>query len=261
MGPLFACVDLFFRRYKLPGKKGGPSLVWERKRILVVDDETDIVELIAYNLALEGYEIRKAGDGETALAIIRAEKPALMILDLMLPGIKGLDVCRAVRRDRATEAIPIIMLTAKGEDTDKVVGLEMGADDYMTKPFSVRELTARVRAVLRRSESRPHREAEPVETFAAGHIFLDYAACTVAVAGKKIELGPTEYRLLTFFTRHPGRVYSRDQLLERVWGDETFVEPRTVDVHISRLRAAIEKDKENPEYILTVRGLGYKFAR
>jgi len=245
----------------LPGKKGGLPLVLERKRILVVDDETDIVELIAYNLALEGYEIRKAGDGETALAIIRKEKPALIILDLMLPGIKGLDVCRAVRRDRATEAIPIIMLTAKGEDTDKVVGLEMGADDYMTKPFSVRELTARVRAVLRRSESRPHREAEPVETFAAGDIFLDYAACTVAVAGKKIELGPTEYRLLTFFTRHPGRVYSRDQLLERVWGDETFVEPRTVDVHISRLRAAIEKDKENPEYILTVRGLGYKFAR
>jgi len=232
----------------------------DKQMILVVDDEKDIVELVAYNLAQEGYEIRKAYDGEAALAMIRAEKPALVILDLMLPGIKGLDVCRAVRRDRATETIPIIMLTAKGDDLDKVIGLEMGADDYMTKPFSVRELTARVRAVLRRWQFRPDPEAEAPETFSFHELRLDYAACTVTVGGKRVDLGPTEYRLLTFFTRHPGRVYSREQLLDRVWGDETFVEPRTVDVHISRLRAAIEKDKDNPGYILTVRGLGYKFA-
>ncbi len=229
-------------------------------KIFVVDDEKDIVELVAYNLEAEGYDVMKAGDGETALATIRNEKPDLIILDLMLPGIKGLDVCRAVRRDRVTEAIPIIMLTAKGDDLDKVIGLEMGADDYVTKPFSVRELTARVRAVLRRGGTRSGPPDEAPETFSFHELRLDYAACTVSVAGERVDLGPTEYRLLTFFTRHPGRVYSREQLLDRVWGDETFVEPRTVDVHISRLRAAIEKDKDNPEYILTVRGLGYKFA-
>jgi phosphate regulon transcriptional regulator PhoB len=231
-----------------------------RKSILVVDDEKDIVALVAYNLEQEGYRVLAAADGEKALTVIKNERLDLVILDLMLPGIKGLDICRIIRRQPETEWLPVIMLTAKGEDLDKVIGLEMGADDYITKPFSVRELVARVRAVLRRGEARKGAVQTESETFSFRDLHLDYAACTVAVAGKKVILGPTEYRLLTFFTRHPGRVYSRDQLLERVWGDETFVEPRTVDVHISRLRGAIEQDKDNPEYILTVRGLGYKFG-
>jgi phosphate regulon transcriptional regulator PhoB len=230
------------------------------KSILVVDDEKDIVDLVAYNLEKEGYKVLTASDGEKALAVIKKEKLDLVVLDLMLPGIKGLDICRIIRRYPETEWLPVIMLTAKGEDLDKVIGLEMGADDYITKPFSVRELVARVRAVLRRAEARKGPVQDEEEPYSFLNLHLDYAACAVTVAGKKVELGPTEYRLLTFFTRHPGRVYSRDQLLERVWGDETFVEPRTVDVHISRLRGAIEEDKDNPEYILTVRGLGYKFG-
>ena len=234
----------------------------KKKRILVVDDEKDIVDLVAYNLEKEGYEVLTAGDGEKALTVIKSDKLDLVVLDLMLPGIKGLDICRIIRRNHETEWLPVIMVTAKGEDMDKVVGLEIGADDYITKPFSIRELMARVRAVLRRAETRkgPAQDADAPETFSFRELQLDYGACAVAVAGRKVQMGPTEYRLLTFFTRHPGRVYSRDQLLDRVWGDETFVEPRTVDVHISRLRGAIEKDKDNPEYILTVRGLGYKFG-
>ncbi len=231
-----------------------------RKCILVVDDEKDIVDLIAYNLEKEGYEVLTAGDGEKALAVIKNGKLDLVVLDLMLPGIKGLDICRIIRRHPETEWLPVIMLTAKGEDLDKVVGLEMGADDYITKPFSIRELVARVRAILRRAETRKGPDPAAPEVFSFRDLHLDYAACAVTVAGNKVEMGPTEYKLLTFFTRHPGRVYSRDQLLDRVWGDETFVEPRTVDVHISRLRGAIEKDKDRPEYILTVRGLGYKFG-
>ncbi|MFA5181940.1 MAG: response regulator [Syntrophales bacterium] len=231
-----------------------------RKSILVVDDEKDIVDLVAYNLEKEGYKVLTASDGEKALAVIKSGKLDLVVLDLMLPGIKGLDICRIIRRHPETEWLPVIMLTAKGEDLDKVIGLEMGADDYITKPFSVREFVARVRAILRRAETRKGPVQDEKETFSFRNLQLDYGACAVTMAGKKVELGPTEYRLLTFFTRHPGRVYSRDQLLDRVWGDETFVEPRTVDVHISRLRGAIEKDKDNPEYILTVRGLGYKFG-
>ncbi|MFA6413600.1 MAG: response regulator [Syntrophales bacterium] len=231
-----------------------------RNCILVVDDEKDIVDLVAYNLEKEGYDVLTTGDGERALAVIKSGKLDLVILDLMLPGIKGLDICRIIRRHPETEWLPVIMLTAKGEDLDKVVGLEMGADDYITKPFSIRELVARVRAVLRRAEARKGPVPDAPEVFSSRDLHLDYDACAVTVAGKKVEMGPTEYKLLTFFTRHPGRVYSRDQLLDRVWGDETFVEPRTVDVHISRLRGAIEKDKDRPEYILTVRGLGYKFG-
>jgi len=231
-----------------------------KKRILVVDDEKDIVDLVAYNLEKEGYEVLTVGDGEKALTVIKRDKLDLVVLDLMLPGIKGLDICRIIRRNPETEWLPVIMVTAKGEDMDKVVGLEIGADDYITKPFSIRELMARVRAVLRRAETRPGAIPDAPEVFSFRDLHLDYDACTVTVAGRKVQMGPTEYRLLIFFTRHPGRVYSRDQLLDRVWGDETFVEPRTVDVHISRLRGAIEKDKDNPEYILTVRGLGYKFG-
>lgn len=230
----------------------------KRKSILVVDDEKDIVELVAFNLEREGMTILKAFDGETALQMIRSDKPDLMILDLMLPGLSGLEICRLVRQHKETETLPIIMLTAKGKSLDKILGLEMGADDYMTKPFNVQELMARVRALLRRSDFT--KNIEKREAFTDRDLHIDYDSYEVSINGRKVDLGPTEMKLLMFLTRHPGRAYTRDQLLDQVWGDEAFVEPRTVDVKISRLRAAIETDKENPEYILTVRGIGYKYS-
>jgi phosphate regulon transcriptional regulator PhoB len=228
------------------------------KTILVVDDEKDLVELVGYNLGKEGFIILQAFDGESALETVRRKKPDMLILDLMLPGLNGLDICRILRSKPETEAIPIIMLTAKGEEVDKIIGLEIGADDYITKPFNIRELLARVRSLLRRSVIR--NDGDKRKTFTDRGLHIDYHSYQVTVRGRKAELGPTEMKLLMFLTQHPGRVYSRDQLLDQVWGDEAFVEPRTVDVHISRLRAAIETDKENPEYILTVRGIGYKFS-
>jgi phosphate regulon transcriptional regulator PhoB len=229
-----------------------------QKKILVVDDEKDIVELISYNLEKEGFAVIKAYDGQMAWERVKTAKPDLVVLDLMIPGIHGLEVCKLIRRDAATETLPIIMLTAKSDQVDKILGLELGADDYVTKPFNVRELIARIRAVLRRYEGRQQRELS--ETFAFQGLSVNFGSCTVAVDGKKVDLSSREFKLLKFFTEHPGRVYSRDQLLDYVWGDEAFVEPRTVDVHISRLRATIEQDKENPKYILTVRGIGYRFA-
>lgn len=229
-----------------------------RKKILIADDEKDIVELIAYNLEREGYAVVKAFDGQKALDAIDAEKPDLVVLDLMMPEISGMEVCRMVRRQAATVALPIIMLTAKSDPVDKILGLEVGADDYLTKPFHVRELIARIRAVLRRSERSSDDDAPESLDYAGLHVDLN--SYQVTVDGKPVELSSREFRLLQFLIGHPGRVYSREQLLDRVWGDEAFVEPRTVDVHISRLRAAIEPDKENPKYILTVRGIGYKFT-
>ena len=229
-----------------------------QKKILVVDDEKDIVELISYNLEQEGFAVIKAYDGQMAWERVKTAKPDLVVLDLMIPGIHGLEVCKLIRRDAATETLPIIMLTAKSDQVDKILGLELGADDYVTKPFNVRELIARIRAVLRRYKGRQQKELS--ETFAFQGLSVNFGSCTVAVDGKKVDLSSREFKLLKFFTEHPGRVYSRDQLLDYVWGDEAFVEPRTVDVHISRLRATIEQDKENPKYILTVRGIGYKFA-
>ena len=227
-------------------------------KILVVDDEKDIVELISYNLEQEGFAVIKAYDGQMAWERVKTAKLDLVVLDLMIPGIHGLEVCKLIRRDAATETLPIIMLTAKSDQVDKILGLELGADDYVTKPFNVRELIARIRAVLRRYEGR--QQIELSETFAFQGLSVNFGSCTVAVDGKKVDLSSREFKLLKFFTGHPGRVYSRDQLLDYVWGDEAFVEPRTVDVHISRLRATIEQDKGNPTYILTVRGIGYKFA-
>jgi len=227
-------------------------------KLLIVDDEKDIVDLVAYNLEKEGHEVLKAYDGERALQIVRAKTPDLVILDLMLPGIQGLEVCKRLRRDPATAAVPIIMLTAKGEEVDKVLGLEVGADDYVTKPFSVKELVARVKAVLRRTDARlPHEEAS---VFEFRGLRVDPGAHEVTVDGRRIELSATEFKLLSFLIRNRGRVFSRDQILDRVWGDESFVEPRTVDVHIRRLRARIEPEENNPAYIITVRGVGYKFA-
>jgi len=229
-----------------------------QKRILVADDEKDIVDLIAYNLEREGFTVLKAFDGRRAWEMANAEKPDLLLLDLMMPGMPGIEVCRRIRGQAATAQLPIIMLTAKADPVDKVLGLEIGADDYITKPFHVQELIARIRAVLRRTE-RPAEGDEPASLRIAG-LHLDGVACRVTRDGEPVELSSREFKLLRFFMAHPGRVFSRDQLLDRVWGDEAFVEPRTVDVHISRLRAAVEPDKENPRYILTVRGLGYRFA-
>lgn len=229
-----------------------------QKKILVADDEKDIVELVAFNLEREGFAVCRAYDGQKAWEMVNTAKPDLVILDLMMPGLPGMEVCGRIRRQKTTASLPIIMLTAKSDPVDKILGLEIGADDYLTKPFHVRELIARVRAVLRRSE-RPD-DADPSESFDFQGLHIDFKAYKVTMNGRSIELSSREFKLLQFFTSHPGRVYSRDQLLDRVWGDEAFVEPRTVDVHISRLRGAIEQDKENPQYIITVRGIGYKFA-
>ena len=229
-----------------------------QKKILVVDDEKDIVDLIFYNLQREGFVVIQAHDGQQARELVKTAKPDLVLLDLMLPGMSGFEVCQSIRRDPETESLPVIMLTAKSDQIDKILGLELGADDYMTKPFSVRELVARVRAVLRRSGGRATTVSTDFFTFQG--LRVDYGSCKVTVEGKEVDMSSREYRILEFLTRRPGRVYSRDQLLDQIWGDETFVEPRTVDVHISHLRTAIEQDKEHPRYILTVRGIGYKFA-
>ena len=227
------------------------------KKVLIVDDEKDIVDLIAFNLDKEGYAVLKAYDGEKALELARTRKPHLLLLDLMLPGIQGLEVCKILRSKAETASLPIIMLTAKGDEVDKVLGLEIGADDYVTKPFSIKELMARIRALLRRSEPVKGGKAE---VFEYGGLRINFESHEVAVDGKNVNLSPTEFRLLKFLSQNPGRVYSREQLLDHVWGDEAFVEPRTVDVHIRRLRAQIEKNPEKPRYISTVRGAGYKFT-
>ncbi|MBA4396128.1 MAG: DNA-binding response regulator [Syntrophus sp. (in: bacteria)] len=229
-----------------------------QKKILIVDDEKDIVELIAYNLEQEGFAVSKAFDGRQAWESIIAEKPDLVILDLMMPAVPGMDLCRMIRRRDSTTDLPIIMLTAKSDPVDKILGLEVGADDYLTKPFHVRELIARVRAVLRRLERKP--DGDLPESFDFKGLHVDFKSYQITVNGRPVELSPREFKLLRFFIGHPGRVYSREQLLDYVWGDDTFVEPRTVDVHVSRLRGAIETDPSTPRYILTVRGIGYKFA-
>jgi two-component system alkaline phosphatase synthesis response regulator PhoP len=227
-------------------------------KILIVDDEQDIVELVSYNLEKEGFKTVKAFDGEAALKMVKTQKPDLIILDLMLPKMNGLDVCRAIRGNPETASVPIIMLTAKGDEVDKIIGLEIGADDYITKPFSVKELIARVRSILRRLHDVEKNAGQ--EEFQYEGLTINYASCLVKVGGRQITLSPTELKLLFFFSRNPGRVYSRSQILDHVWGDDTFITDRAIDVHIGRLRSQIEKDLENPRYILTVRGFGYKFA-
>lgn len=225
------------------------------KHILVVDDEKDLVELVLYNLKKEGYSVESVSDGESALTKIRKGKYDLVILDLMLPGIQGIDLCRVIRNDPKTEALPVIMLTAKGEEVDRVIGLEMGADDYITKPFSPRELIARVKAVLRRSRGKPVAE----KSLKIGELEIDKERYVISIKGKPVKLSATEFKLLLFLAERKGKVFSRDQLLDAVWRDETFVEPRTVDVHIRRLRSSIEEDPAKPRYIKTLRGIGYFF--
>jgi phosphate regulon transcriptional regulator PhoB len=223
--------------------------------ILVVEDEPDIADLVKYHLEKAGLRARVVGDGKQALDLIGREQPDLVVLDLMLPGLDGLEVCRRLRGSPATRGIPVIMLTAKAEEVDRIVGLEMGADDYVPKPFSPRELVARVKAVLRRAAAPPEPSEAPVMV---GSVRLDPVRHEVTKNGEPVPLSAMEFRLLEFFLRHRGRVYSRTQLLDQVWGQDRFVEPRTVDVHIRRLREKIEDDPRNPALILTVRGLGYK---
>jgi len=225
------------------------------KHILVIEDEADLVELISYNLKKEGFNVDSAMDGETALSKIKKGRYDLVVLDLMLPGIQGMELCRILRNDPKTETLPIVMLTAKGEEVDKILGLEMGADDYITKPFSPRELVARVKAVLRRSLEKPAAE----KIVKVGELLIDKERYAVTIKGRPMKLSATEFKLLLFLAERKGKVFNREQLLDAVWSDEAFVEPRTVDVHIRRLRAQIEEDPAHPRYIKTLRGIGYFF--
>lgn len=227
------------------------------QKILVVEDEPDIRKLVNYNLAQERYKVLEAADGEQALKIVQRDRPNLVILDLMLPGLSGLEVCKLLRERTDTAKLPILMLTAKAGEADRVVGLEMGADDYLAKPFSPRELVARVRAILRRANGAGN--VEPLPTYDKGGLKIDFTTYEVFARGKSVKLTLKEFELLKFLVQNPNRVLNRDQLLDRVWGGDTFVTPRTVDVHIRRLRKAIEKDDSHPKWILTLRGVGYKF--
>jgi two-component system, OmpR family, phosphate regulon response regulator PhoB len=222
-------------------------------KILIVEDEAPIREMIAFHLARAGYDTLEAGDCRSARQLLADERPDLALVDWMLPDMSGLELTRMLKRDNENEDLAVIMLTARSDDHDKVSGLEGGADDYITKPFSPRELIARIQAVLRRSGSS---DADTVE---AGVLELDTAGHRVSVDRKQVQLGPTEYRLLKFLMTHPERVYSRAQLLDRVWGANVYVEERTVDVHVRRLRKALS-GKGADKYIQTVRGAGYRFS-
>lgn len=223
------------------------------RTVLVVDDEPTLVATLKYNLERDGYRVVTAGDGGAALTLARAEHPDLMILDLMLPVMDGLEVCRIVRREMS---LPILMLTAKTEEVDKVVGLELGADDYVTKPFGMRELIARVHALLRRAEPGA---AEEGASIATGDIIVDLKRREVTRKGERIELKPKEFELLLFFARNKGRAFTREQLLRDVWGYDFYGDSRTVDVHIRWLRQKIEDEAAKPVRLVTIRGTGYRF--
>jgi phosphate regulon transcriptional regulator PhoB len=225
------------------------------KRILVIEDDKDIVELVKYNLEKDGFQVTTSGDGGMGLAQIRKAPPDLLILDLMLPKLSGLEICKEVRKDVSLNRLPVLILTAKGEEADRVVGLELGADDYVTKPFSPRELVARVKALLRRSEPATPSE-KPIEI---GALRIDPAAYRVTRGGKSVPMSTLEFRLLYFLAARPNRVFTRDQLLDGVWGTERFVTPRSVDVYVRRLREKIETDPQRPLYMKTIRGAGYLF--
>ncbi|GGE17474.1 alkaline phosphatase synthesis transcriptional regulatory protein PhoP [Marinithermofilum abyssi] len=228
------------------------------KRILVVDDEPSIVKLVQFNLEKEGYLVDIAEDGQTALDKIKEQRPDLLVLDLMLPKVDGLEVCKQVRREN--RQLPILMLTAKTEEFDKVLGLELGADDYMTKPFSPRELVARVKAIFRRTEAiREVSREEPKQVIQVGDLTIDTDGYEVLRNGEPIDLTPKEFELLVYLANHRGRVLSRDQLLNAVWDYDYIGDTRIVDVHVSHLREKVEEDSRNPVYIKTVRGIGYKF--
>ncbi|MCX6966405.1 MAG: response regulator [Verrucomicrobia bacterium] len=224
-----------------------------KPKILIADDEPDVVELVAANLRTAGFEVLKAEDGPSALAVVREQAPQLLILDLMLPGMSGLEVCRVLKGDSATSAIPIVMLTAKAEEVDRIVGLELGADDYVTKPFSPRELVLRVKSVLRRNQNEPSDGLLSLED-----IVLDRKRMQVLVEGKPVDFTATELKLLTLLMERRGRVQSREVLLNDVWGYESVIDTRTVDTHVRRVR---EKLGASADCIETVRGFGYRIAQ
>jgi len=223
-------------------------------KILIVEDEPAISEMIEVALVRANFEVTKADDAEEAMRLLGDVLPDLVLLDWMLPGASGMEFARRIKKDELTSHIPIIMLTAKGSESDKINGLDAGADDYITKPFSPRELIARIKAVLRRTS--PQTESEKIEV---DKLVLDTASHRIMVNDESLELGPTEYRLLHFFMTHPERVYSRGQLLDRVWGSNVYVEERTVDVHIRRLRKALTPSGYD-QYVQTVRSAGYRFS-
>ena len=228
-------------------------------KVLVVEDDQTLLDVLKYNLVKEGYVVETATDGAQALEVARGEKPDVIILDIMLPELDGLEVCHILRREMTT---PILMLTAKSEEVDKVVGLEIGADDYMTKPFSMRELLARVRSMLRRAEIVRQESSVVVNTDAVvtmGDLAIDIDRHRVSRSGEPVELAPKEFDLLAFLAANSGRVFSRDYLLERVWGYDYAGGTRTVDVHMRWLRKKLENDPANPRHLITVRGVGYKF--
>ena len=227
-----------------------------RYKVLVVEDEADIRELLHYSLSQEGFVVEEAADGAEAFDRIARRAPDLVMLDLMLPRMSGLELCRRLRAGRETAGLPILVVTAKGAEVDRVLGLEMGADDYVVKPFSPREVVARVKALLRRANAA--REPEGGGAFEKGRLKMDFGTYEVFVDGDKRDLALREFELLRFFVQHPLRVYSREQLLDLVWGRDTFVEPRTVDVHVRRLREQIEEQPDSPRHLTTVRGFGYR---
>ncbi len=221
--------------------------------IMIVEDEADLNLMLRYNLEAEGFKVASALSGDEAAELVRDTRPDLILLDWMLPGLSGIELCRRWRARRETATIPIIMLTARGEEEERVRGLETGADDYVVKPFSIPELLARIHALLRRSSPQL-----VTSILKAGDLELDRASHRVRRSGRDVHLGPTEYRLLEYLMRSPGRVYSREQLLDAVWGTDVYVDERTVDVHVGRLRKAINRGR-NPDPIRTVRGTGYAF--
>ena len=226
-------------------------------RILLVDDEQSIQTLLSYPLRKEGYDVVHAADGRQALERFDEERFDLVVLDLMLPKVDGLEVCRQLR---TRSSVPIIMLTAKSEEIDKVVGLELGADDYITKPFSMREFSSRIKAALRRVEMTLPTETAPDEApLEVGELRIDFPKRTARARGRDAQLTFVEFEILSALARNPGRVFTRDMLLQRVWGDSAYRDPRTIDVHIRHLREKIERDPKDPEYLFTVRGVGYRF--
>lgn len=226
-----------------------------QEKILVVDDEGHIVELISYNLSLAGYKVVTASNGLDAVKIAKEENPRLILLDLMIPGLDGFDVCKEIRGNKELKNTSIIMLTAKGEELDKILGLELGADDYITKPFSVRELLARVKAVLRRVGT----VKEENDIFVAGNLKVNFERREVLISDSKVDLTLKEYELLDILIKNRGKILTRDTLLDKVWGYEYIGETRTVDVHIRYIRKKIEEDDKNPKFIETIRGVGYRF--
>ncbi len=225
------------------------------EKVLIIDDEEHIVELIKYNLDSSGYTTFEAYNGNDGLKTARKEMPDIILLDLMLPGIDGLEVCKRLRNDDKLKNVPIIMLTAKSEEIDKILGLELGADDYITKPFSVRELNARVKAVLRRINP----SDEQNEVFSFADVEIDYSKHEIKKKGQKVDLTLKEFELLDILVKNKGKVLTRDLLLDKIWGYEYVGETRTVDVHIRHLRQKLEEDDKNPKFIETVRGIGYRF--